>query len=622
MLKIIEVKSEEHFEQLRLAEDTNNDYLYICKHCQLIKLSDNGTIKTFGDMAGADFVTSEGFANLRFYDNKLQYYNTDNSQWTDVQVTSDNYIINLTPQPMQKFIANCNPDTMDIELFIDESDDTIIEGQSLCIIEKVIIRRKKDDYPTDETDGDLVLEINRKDFNQYKNIPYIDVIDDATSGDIYYYKAFPVSTTGIVANLVDNQTSCTIKDYYLFGFTINQNESNPSKMITYIEDNKNYTSAYMDFDADEFNYGDWKDVWFIKNLKPCMLNYNGTIDYELNKEAYSFSKDNVYVGNYITNKSYAGNVMVGIPKTYWKIVDNGDNTANIYISNKKVDNDFHCWSHIDNNGNEIDYCYLGAYTSCYYSSKMRSLSGFNSYTSGKNYAITKQITYAKNNNTTSDSIWGVETFSDIMLINILLLLIGKSTDVQSVFGTGNTSSYTGSTSQAASGILNSGLNNWNGLFYGTNDEISGIKVFGMEHWWGNQERYICGCVLKNGKIKVKMTYGQSDNSTIDGYNTDGEGYIELNDCTTDNLALNSFISKMHFNEFGWFPEETEGSSSTYYSDTYYNQDGGVDNVLLTGGSTSLYENSGIFYTDFWNGYTNVSYDVITRLSCKPLAITE
>ena len=48
MLKIIEVKSEEHFETIRQKEEVHNDYLYICKYDNLIKISDNGELRTFG----------------------------------------------------------------------------------------------------------------------------------------------------------------------------------------------------------------------------------------------------------------------------------------------------------------------------------------------------------------------------------------------------------------------------------------------------------------------------------------------------------------------------------------------------------------------------------------------
>ena len=104
-----------------------------------------------------------------------------------------------------------------------------------------------------------------------------------------------------------------------------------------------------------------------------------------------------------------------------------------------------------------------------------------------------------------------------MLINLLLLLLGKSTNSQTIFGFGNT--------ETSSVVINTGKMNTKGLFWGSNNTTSGVKIFGMENWWGNQWRRIAGCVVDNGIQKVKMTYGQSDGSTINGYNSTGSGYI-------------------------------------------------------------------------------------------------
>ena len=575
----------------------------------IVTFSDN-TTQNIGKLSvdvQADFLTSDGFGKLRFTDNKFQYYDEESSQWVDTFVTTDNtYIITLTPQPMEKFIATCNPDTMNVELRIDESNDTIVDGQSLCIVEKVIIRRKKDDFPTDENDGDLVLEIERKDFGTYKNKPYVDIIDGASAGDVYCYKAFPVANTAAIANLVDNEVSCTIKDYWLFGFKLDQNESDPSSMIEYIEDNKNYHSAHMNYSTDMFDYGDWKDVWFIRDLKPCMLNYDGTVAYELDKNNYSLKADGT--ASDITNDTFEGNAMIGIPKVYWKIVDNGDNTANIYFSNKKVNDDFVCWSHIDNNGNEIDYCYMPIYNGSNVSSQLRSLSG---KTPIYSQTGTTEITYALANNKTEDIIWYTEVFSDRMLINLLLLLIGKSTNTQTVFGNGH---YTGGSS--ASNLLVTGTLNDKGLFYGTNGTGKGVKVFGMENWWGNQWRRIAGWINDKGNQKIKMTYGQSDGSTVDGYNTDGSGYISIV-CTPSGTS-GGYISKMTVTKNSLIPTIASGSATTYYTDGLWFNNSQVDyafvggdssNGLLVGALSSALD--GLVSYAGWHGGAAVS--------CKPLA---
>lgn len=577
----------------------------------IVTFSDN-TTQNIGKLSvdvQADFLTTDGFGKLRFTDNKFQYYDEESLQWVDTFVTPDNtYIITLTPQPMEKFVATCNPDTMNVELRIDESNDTIVDGQSLCIVEKVIIRRKKDDFPTDENDGDLVLEIERKDFGTYKNKPYIDIIDGASVGDVYCYKAFPVANTGVIADLVDNESSCTIKDYWLFGFKLDQNESDPASMIEYIEDNKNYHSAYMNYSTDMFDYGDWGNAWFIRELKPCMLNYDGTVAYELDKNDYSLKADGTLSD--IANDSFGGNAMVGITKVYWKIIDNGDDTANIYFSNKKVDDDFVCWSHIDNNGNEIDYCYMPIYNGSNVSNKLRSLSG---KTPIGNQTGTTEITLAKANNLTSDIIWYTEVFSDRMLINLLLLLIGKSTDTQATFGNGH---YTGGSS--ASSLLTTGTLNNKGLFYGTNGTGKGVKVFGIENWWGNQWRRIAGWINDKGNQKIKMTYGQTDGSTVDGYNTDGSGYISVG-CTPSRTS-GGYINKMTITENGLIPTIASGSDTTYYTDGLWFNNSQVDYTFVGGGSADGLR-GGALSSSLTHKVSVAAWYDGAAVSCKPLATT-
>lgn len=560
--------------------------------------------------AQADFLTTNGFGNLRFTDNKFQYYDEETSQWVDTHVTPDNsYIITLTPQPMEKFIATCNPDTMNVELKIDESNDTVVDGQTLCIVEKIIIRRKKDEAPIDENDGELVLAIERKDFGTYKNRPYVDVIDGVAVGDKYYYKAFPISNTGVIANMVDNITSCTIKDYWLFGFKLDQLESDPASMITYIEDNANYKSAHMNYAYDGFNYGDWEDAWFIQDLKPCMLNYDGTVAYELDKNDYS--KKNDGTPSDIANDFFGGNAMIGFPKVYWKIVDNGDDTANIYFANKKADDDFVCWSHIDNNGNEIDYCYMPIYNGSIVDSRLRSLSG---KTPTHSNTVETEHTYAKANNKTSDVIWFTEVFSDRQLVNLLLLLIGKSTDTQSVFGNGHYDSGSSVSSLLATGTLNN-----KGLFYGTNGTGKGVKVFGIEHWWGNQWRRIAGWIVDKGNQKIKKTYGQTDGSTVDGYNTDGSGYISIG-CTPVEVS-GVYISKMTVIENELIPTISMGSATTYYPDGLWVKNSQVTYASVGGrAGIGLYAGALCFNLGSINvGATD--WGCGASISCKPLSTT-
>lgn len=593
-----------------IVNDENNNVI--------VTFSD-GTEQNIGQLhvdVSADFLTSGGFGNLRFTDNKFQYYDEATSQWVDTQMTSDNItIMNLVPQPMQLFSANFNPDALRVELLIDESADTIIGGQTASTIEKVIIRRKKDGFPIDENDGDLVIITERKNFGTYKNRPYIDNIDGLELGDTYYYKAFPVNNVGLIGYSASNETQFTAKDYWLFGFKLDQAESDPASMITYIEDNENYQSAYMDYTTDMFNYGSWENAWFMK-VKPCMLNYDGTVAYYLNPNDYSLKEDGT--DSDIADKTFEGNAMVGIPKTYWKIVDNGDDTANIYFSNKKLDDDFVCWSHIDNNGNEIDYCYIPIYNGYSDGTRLRSLSG---KTPMHSQTGTTEINLAKANNQNDNVIWYTEVYSDRMLINLLLLLIGKSTDTQSIFGKG----YVTGGSQTSNSRISTGTMNTKGLFWGTNStSIVGVKVFGMEHYWGNQLRRIAGWVCNKGNQMIKMTFGQFDGSTVDGYNTDGSGYISTG--YTLNGSTGGYIGEMAFSKYGLIPLTINGSATTYYPDrmTYDSSLVGYCYICGSGASNaSDVSQPGAFYTNLKWAISYSQWHIGgTSVSCKPLAPIE
>ena len=585
-----------------ITKDDNNNII--------VTFSDN-TTQNIGKLSidvQADFLTSDGFGKLRYYNSHFQYYDDATSTWVDTSITPDNvYIINMTPQPMVSIMGCYDTELGKYKLKWKEPSDTIIDGQVACIVEKVIIRRKLGSAPDDETDGDLVVEVKRSEFGQYKDYFYVDYALSANIDDVYYYKAFPVSTTGFYNTSSLNETiGIKCKDYNLYGFKIDQNESDPASMITYLSDcdNAQFASAYMDYTANTFNYGDWGDVWFIKKLKPCMLKYDGTVDYELDKNDYTKKADGT--DSDIANTAYEGNAMVGIPKVYWKIVDNGDNTANVYFCDKKIDNDFVCWSHVDNNGNEIDYCYMPIYCGSVVNNVLRSLS--NRKYQG-NISGGTGITYATANNQTEDIIWYIEVFSDRVLINILLLLLGKSTDSQTIFGTGNT--------QTSSTVIDMGTMNTKGLFWGSNNTTSGVKIFGMENWWGNQWRKTAGCVVDNGIQKVKMTYGQLDGSTTNGYNPTGEGYISISGSTA-NETSGGFISKMLFTPYGLIPIKATGSATTYYTDELWFTTTSIS-YLMCGGRAGQTYTSGALAIDLSDPFSYYSDTACVAISCKPLA---
>lgn len=570
-----------------------------------VKVLENGTDPDIS----ADFLTEGGFGNLRYYNGHFQKYDANSNTWVDTTATPDNvYIFNMVPQAIKKISGTYDTDMCKYKLKFEAPDDTIIDGQLVCIVDKIIIRRKFGSAPENENDGDFIAEIKRREFGLYKNNWFVDNTLTPNLGDVYYYKAFPVSTLGHINYSTVNETRGLLcREYPLYGFKLDQNESDPASMITYLPDcdNAQFSPARMNYTTDTFDYGDWGGAWFIEKLKPCMLKYGGTVDYELDKNDYTKKADGT--ASDVANTAYEGNAMVGVPKVYWKIVDNGDNTANVYFSDSKVDDDYHCWSHIDNNGNEIDYCYMPIYTGSDVNGKLRSISGLPP-TGGKTRAT--EIDLAKANNIDNDKIWYTEIFSDRILINLLLLLIGKSTDTQTTFGNGRYN---------ASGVITSGTMDAKGLFWGAKDAGQGIKVFGIEHLWGNLWRAIAGWIIDKGTQKVKMTYGQNDGSTVDGYNLDGSGYISVAN-SIPNGKLGGYISKMIITGNGLVPTTASGSSSTFYCDGLWFDNSQIVYPLVGGGA-----NSGAVVGAFCSHlYYNISATQPVfgaSISCKPLATT-
>ena len=539
----------------------------------------------------------------------LRYYDSETESWRVINMGSAGGSgTGLRPQVMKTMVGTYDRILGKCKLKFEEPDDTIIEGQTLCTVEKVVIVRKKDSEPTSESDGTVVLTVARADFGQYVDTFFVDESLTPNGGDIYYYKAFPMGDGGLYNTSSESTGPLECVAYHLYGFTINPNESDPASCVSYIAENTNFAPAGMNYTSDTFDYGDWGDAWFIKNIRPCMLKYDGTVDYELDPNDYTKKKADGTASD-IAITSYAGNAMVGIPKVYTKIANNADGTINVYFSDVKIDDTYKCYAHIDSAGNEIDYTYMPIYNGSNINNKMRSLSG---QTVSNNTTATTEITYAKANNTGSDAIWYTEVLSDRMLINLLLVLIGKSTDSQTVFGTGDTNGYVSSSDH---GLLTTGTMDKKGLFWGNQDTKSGVKVFGMENWWGNIYRRIAGWICSNGTHKIKLTRGTYDGSTTEGYNTTGDGYIPVSGVTTSDGC----IKKMLANKFGLFPKEVDGSTTTYYPDYFYTNTSAGPYYAFVGGYSSDGLNCGPWSSRLNNAVSFSKWDIGASISCKPLA---
>lgn len=390
----------------------------------------------------------------------------------------------------------------------------------------------------------------------------------------------------------------------IYGFHINPSESNPSDAVTYIKDAVGMIPVKMT--SSGFSNGTWGNAFFMP--KPCMVKYDGTVDYYLDPNDYSKKMDGS--ASDISNSSYEGNAMVEWPLIYYKFEQSGSvaGEGNFYVSNVKVDSSYVCYCNYDCDDNIIPHFYTAIYNGTG-TSKLRSLSGIalTSTNGSGGTTTTTEITRATANNTTSSTEWYTAVLSDTELISMLLVLIGKSTDCQSVFGRGL---ITGGQSIKESYVT--GMLNDKGMFWGDISGNNPVKVFGMENFWGCVWTRVAGMGGPSYKYKIKLTYGTADGSTSSGYSTSGTGYISI-DVTQP--TANGFLTKMTFNSKGVFPSATSGSSSTYYCDYVYRG----NQYLMVGGCcfSTTGEYGGPFCMSLANVHSYSNWAVSTRLSLKP-----
>lgn len=349
-----------------------------------------------------------------------------------------------------------------------------------------------------------------------------------------------------------------------------------------------------------FDYGGWPQTPGEKFMpRPCMLTFAGVVDYYLNPNDYT-QKD---VGGLsdVSNLDYGGNAMMEWPKIWTKRWEDADG-YHFRCSDIQVDSDYECWSNYDRQNNQIPHFYTPIYFGSMDSSnRLRSLSD---QPHTKNTTAQTEVDYAKANG----DDWYTEVVADRFLIQDLLVMMFKSTNLQATLGYG----------VCRGSMIAPGTMNYNGLFWGSaNAKNVGVKVFGMENWWGNAYRRTAGWMLVNRIHKVKLTRGTKDGTTASDYNVDGTGYLD----TGARLDGEGYINGMKTEKYGRLPIATTGSSTTYEADEVLY--GGGTRYASCGGNQNYDTGCGPFFVNLYNLATDTgsSGGIGAALSCKPLAAT-
>lgn len=505
----------------------------------------------------------------------------------------------IAPSNMLDFTGKINAADSTITITAKLPLDTILDGQMVCCVGGAVIRKKYGEYPKDEFDGEFVADIKADG----------TVIVPESGKEIVYFSAFPYSKQGVYNRNKANRREVDMRREYLFGYDLDTTDSDPDTRVSYPTDvdNTDFTPAYMNFTSGTFDYGDWAFAPGEKFMpKPCMLKFDGTFDYYLNPDDYTKKEDGT--PSDVTNTSYGGNAMMQWPKIYTKRWEE-DGIYHFRCSNVKIDSTWDCWCNYDKNNNEIPHFYTAIYNGVMKSSKMRSLSYSNTEpTFG--YTLTQQMTYSKNNG----EHWYMDVVADRLLVQDLLVMMGRSTDGSDVYGPG--ASYTGAVYRKV------GLMNKRGMFWGAKaQDGDGVKVFGMEHYWGNAFRRVAGWLWIKGQHVYKITRGTHDGSTATDYNATGSGYITDNSVSAVTTAKSGTIKLMTTTPFGRFPYDIGGSDTTYEADALVTNYSTSENYCaLVGGYFTSKLGAGPF-TVYMNKTISETGGITTSISCKPPSTT-
>ena len=155
-----------------------------------------------------------------------------------------------------------------------------------------------------------------------------------------------------------------------------------------------------------------------------------------------------------------------------------------------------------------------------------------------------------------------------------------------------------------------------GLFFGNSNSGTGgdgVKVFGIENYWGDQWRWTAGLFNDNGTLKYKLTQGTADGTTVNDYNADASGYLTAGVAAPSGTS-GGYINKVEATSSGVYPVVASGSQSTYMCDGLWFNNSQL-NFSLFGGALADGRQCGVSFFNLsylpsgtsWSRGSGVSY---------------
>jgi hypothetical protein len=288
----------------------------------------------------------------------------------------------------------------------------------------------------------------------------------------------------------------------------------------------------------------------------------------------------------------SGDVMVEIPKYYYKVVEDTD-TRDYLISDFPIDDTWFVsprHAPTSENPNGWEKIYVSAYT---LNSNYQSVSGNQSRVS-----ITRATARANCANR-GTGYWQYD-FATYWTINLLYLVEVANWNSQAAIGTGNVST----TTQISTGDSDDILFHSGGIVNG----VRAVKYRHMENLWGNITVWVDGININNYQSYISLIPSQYADDTANNYNA--LSYI--------GASTNGFIQGLGFDvnyPFAQICVGVGGSATTYIPDEYSSSP--YWRVLGVGGAMNRGNNSGLFFFYAANDPTTFGTAVGCRLICLP-----
>lgn len=511
--------------------------------------------------AAGTIYSETGVHGLRYYNDALQVYDTENQEWVDIETGGGG----VSPSN----VSDLSVKTGNTKLTIKWSDpgDTIIEGQTICTWGGTKLVMKAGAYPESVKDGTVVVD--NKVLDQYKTNGY--EINGLTNGTTYYFQLFPYADTGAVNNNAANRITGTPQAYRTMTVKVDLTNSNPLSAVTYDDDASGMTKGSSDWD-DFFGH------------VPVLLNSSGT---ELgNLKTTDFSKYEDGTSAPIT--TIGNDVMIKFPKRGLKI-----STANNVLTVSMTDNPdaesdgFKYYAHSYGANNNCDEIYVGAYKAYTSGSKLYSVSGVTPTT---NQTIGTFRTQAEARGTGYEQMtFYVRTF----LIACYLLKYGNL-DSQTAVGRGYV--------DGNSAVTTTGQTNTRGLYWGETTGKYQSKCLGIEDLWGNCYEWIDGIFSSSTRNILTAQTNSGMNDTGSGYTDNGQG------ATAD---VGGYMSKVQgTTATGFIAKESSGSATTYFCDYGYLY---TSKVAYGGGYYGDGDSAGVFRCGVSSSASSASAHIGARL---------